>query len=90
MDQNQNEAVHKPGNIPSETIKKLPEEEKIFAVFEEQKKRLHRMDIYCKNLNQRISQKLVSSLTHLNSYYLGVAIFEDNSFPKDNHCFSNQ
>ena len=60
MDQNPNEAVHKRGNIPSETIKKLVEEDKIFAVFEKQKKRLHRMDIYCKNLNQRISQKLVS------------------------------
>ena len=59
IDKNQYEAVTKPDSFQSEVMKKLADEEKILAVFEEQKETLHRMNTYCKNTSRRTSQKLV-------------------------------
>ena len=62
MDQNQGETLLKPGHGQSQIKKKIVQEEKIFTVFEEQKKRLNRMETNCKNLHQSTLHKLVRSL----------------------------
>ena len=74
--QAQSDTTKQVGQSQNEKVEKLAEDEEIFAVFEEQKERLLRMEINCENM----LQKQVHSQPHKLKYDLLMYHSNLNSF----------